>query len=204
MIDQESSVTQKNSLRRILELGDDYEDDEDDEDEVDLGKVKGPNLIKSIGVFFAIAAIITLIILLILCFRACAMTQYSCFRFYMRLKNLVFYNLFIRFALQSFLKFLIAALTTITVIDWSTDGVSQGVPAIIIMVILLALPFTFVFVMKKNYVHLQWPSRKERIGSIYMGMNTEKVSALAYSIVFFIRRVLFAFLTFSLASYPHL
>ena len=39
---------------------------------------------------------------------------------------------------------------------------------------------------------------------MYLNMNHEKVSALAYSGIFFLRRAVFVFLTFGLSKYPHL
>ena len=81
-------------------LSDETDEDFDEEDvEEEIKPFRGPNLIKSIGVFFAIAALIFLIILLLMCVRACAATNYSCFKCYMVIKTKVFYNLFIRFAL---------------------------------------------------------------------------------------------------------
>lgn len=205
---QQSKVSESNrrlSRRDLAANAGDEEEEDGYGEEADFTKLKGPNLIKSIGVFFAVAALILLIIALILCFRACSMTKYQCFKCYMTIKNKVFYNLFIRFALQSFLKFLIAALTTLTAVDMSQkDGLEQGLPAVLILALLLSLPFTFVCVLKKNFGSLQYPSKRERIGSIYMGLRTDKISALAYSIVFFIRRLLFAFLTFAIFNYPHL
>mgnify|MGYP006922984482 CR=1 FL=1 len=45
---------------------------------------------------------------------------------------------------------------------------------------------------------------KDRIGSLYLNMVTSKGIALAYSIIFLLRRCIFVFITFSLSKYAHL
>jgi len=121
----------------------------------------------------------------------------------MTIKNKIFYNAFIRFSLQSFLKFMIAACTTLSLLDWAS-GLQQGVISILMIVVLLLLPCLYVAVMYKQFVHLDLPSVKARIGSLYLNMNPEKVTSLAYSIFFLLRRSFFVFLTYALTSYPHL
>ena len=76
-------------------------------------------MIKAVGAFVALAIMIIIVVILLICFRLCSATKYSCFSCYMKIKNKIFYNLFIRFALQGFLKFCIAACTTLSLIDWS-------------------------------------------------------------------------------------
>ena len=58
--------------------------------------------------------------------------------------------------------------------------------------------------MWKNFEKLQYTSCKERIGTLYMGMNAKRTTALAYSIIFLIRRFIFALLTFTMTSLPHM
>ena len=58
--------------------------------------------------------------------------------------------------------------------------------------------------MYRNRVHLDMPSKKQKIGTLYMNMDTEKISALCYFIVFLVRRILFVTITFALINQPHL
>lgn len=66
-------------------------------------------MIKAIGIFIAIAALIMVFVLLLFCMYACAGAKYSIYSCYMRLKNKIVYNVFIRFSFQSYLKMLIGS-----------------------------------------------------------------------------------------------
>ena len=123
----------------------------------------------------------------------------------MQINDMIHYNLFIRFLLQSALKFQIATATTIAVVVWTkTASIAQGIVAIIFLTMLTALPFIFGGVLWKNYENLNVLSVKQRIGSMYLGIRVVKLSiyALAYSLMFLIRRSFFVALTFGLKRFP--
>ena len=61
--------------------------------------IKGPNIVKQIGVFAGIFLLMLIFVGLLFCFRCCAMTNYSVFKFYMTIKGKLFYNVFIRYTL---------------------------------------------------------------------------------------------------------
>ena len=123
----------------------------------------------------------------------------------MTIKTKIFWNTFIRFSLQSFLKIMMGACLTLSLLHWTDRGeVQQGVTSIVIIVTLVLLPFIYVYVIYRKFDDLWMPSVRDRVGTIYSNMNTEKVSALAYSMVFMGRRSLFVLLTFTLAQHPHL
>ena len=69
--------------------------------------------------------------------------------------------------------------------------------------IFVLLPLFYAYVMYRNRVHLALPSKRQKIGTLYMNMDTDKISALSYSIVFLVRRILFVTITFALVDYPH-
>ena len=73
-----------------------------------------------------------------------------------------------------------------------------------LVIILAMLPFLYTYVMYKNSIHLEMMTKRERIGSLYVNMDANKVSALAYVIIFLIRRCFFSFVTFALTKYAHL
>ena len=118
LMSKSEDLSLKDESRRRLS---DLEDDVDDEEDVENSRMfQGPNIIKSLGVFLVLFVFIILLLFLLFCFRWCSSTKYSCFKCYMTVKNKIFYNLFLRFGLQSFLKFLIAAGSTLLLIDWQS------------------------------------------------------------------------------------
>ena len=167
--------------------------------------IKGPNLVKQLGVYFGLFCLILLLIGLLACFRMCAMTKYSVYRCYMTIKTKIFWNALIRFSLQSFLKIMMGTCLTLSLLHWVNRGeVMQGVTSILMIVVLVLLPFLYAYVMYRKFDDLWLPSVRDRVGTIYNNMNPEKVSALAYAIVFLGRKSLFVLLTFTLSLYPHL
>ena len=167
--------------------------------------IKGPNLVKQLGAFLGLFCLILLLICFLACFRMCAMTKYSVYRCYMTIKTKIFWNVLIRFSLQSFLKIMMGACLTLSLLEWADSGeVQQGIVSIVVIVAFALLPIIYVYMMYRKFDDLWMPSVKDRIGTIYSNMNTEKVWALAYTVVFLARRSLFVLLTFTLALYPNL
>ena len=99
-----------------------------------LKKLGTQNLVRNLGVMFVIAAVILLLLVLLRLIR-CIIHRYPLIhKIYTAIHQRVFYNLFIRYILQSALKVQIAVCTTIELADWSkTSGKAQGTLAIILI-----------------------------------------------------------------------
>ena len=95
------------------------------DDDEEPKSIKGPNLIKQLGAFFGLFCLILLLIGILACFRICAMTKYSVYRCYMTIKTKIFWNTLIRFSLQSFLKLMMGACLTLSLLEWADSGEVQ-------------------------------------------------------------------------------
>ena len=84
----------------------------------------GPNLVKQIGAFIAIAVLILILAGIIQCVRLCAGRNYRCFKCFIGMKSKIYYNALIRYNLTSFLKISIATCTTLTMIDFGSADIS--------------------------------------------------------------------------------
>jgi hypothetical protein len=62
----------------------------------------------------------------------------------------------------------------------------------------VVIPVVFAVVLFRRRKDLWRPSVKAEIGSMYLGLNTDKLSALAYTIVFMVRRSFFVVIMFFL------
>ena len=71
------------------------------------------------GIMFLIALCITVFLLLLRLLKFIALKDYRYYRVYMTLYEAIFYNLFIRYIIQSTLKLQVAAVTTLTLVNWS-------------------------------------------------------------------------------------
>ena len=114
---EEDAERTAETRRRILS-----DSDEAEIEKVDPKKIfAGPNLVKQIGAFIAIAVVILILVVLLSCLRICAGKKYGCFKFYMNMRSKIFYNALIRYNMTSFLKMFIATCTTLTLINFDED-----------------------------------------------------------------------------------
>lgn len=66
----------------------------------------------------------------------------------------------------------------------------------------MAIPVFFIIVLAKNRENLSTLSMRDKIGTIYPGIDTENTFALSYTIVFLFRRSLFCMFTFAMFEIP--
>lgn len=149
-------------------------------------------LLISIGVLFFI--------------QICVLSKYSHYKLYMSIKQRIFYNAFIRYILQSYLKLEIATSTALFYAQWdkSLKYYIIGVTSLVGVVLLVLMPVLFYYILYKQKDKLQVHSVKSKIGSLYLGMRTDKYSQLFYLVVFLLRRSLFVGLTWFLYDFPSL
>ena len=121
----------------------------------------------------------------------------------MRIRQRIFWNTFIRYALQSELKLLISACSVLALERSKVipDRMNMIFPSIMLLA-LLSCPFIFYRAMMKNRDNLDVPSVKARIGTLYLGLRADREYVISYSLVFILRRVVFVLITFALFDYP--
>ena len=145
--------------------------------------------------------------LLLLCVKRSARAQ----RIYTALSKKLFYNTFMRFVLQSSLKLQIAACTVIFYAQMLTSGetlqasetqASSLVPSATILCILNACPVIFFLAVYRNRDNLNKQVIKDKIGTLYVGLNPLKPLVWSSCLLFLLRRTFFVFLTFYLFSQP--
>jgi hypothetical protein len=84
-------------------------------------------------------------------------------------------------------------------LNWRGGGrITQKLVALVGLIALTSLPIFFGIILKRKKADLWRPSVKAQIGSLYLGINTQSMWALSYTIVFMLRRTLFVALMFGL------
>ena len=71
-----------------------------------------------------------------------------------------------------------------------------------LFVVTIVIPVLFGVLLHRNRKNLWRPSMKARIGSLYLGINTERFLPLTYAIVFLVRRSLFVLVMFTMPNQP--
>jgi len=92
----------------------------------------------------------------------------------MLIKQRIFWNVFIRSNLQSYLKMSFTTAASLQLMKWDHFGqIASSLLAILSGIILLVLPVVYLVELRRNRDSLFIPSVKRRIGSLYAGMNDE-------------------------------
>ena len=106
---------------------------------------------------FVIALGILIFLLFFRLLKCIALTDYKYYKIYMTVYETMFYNLFIRYILQSTLKIQVAACITLTMISWSSaSGIVQGVISILLLGLLVCAPILFGIILYKNIEDLSY------------------------------------------------
>ena len=155
------------------------------------------------GIMFLVAVIILIFVLVLFLSKNCVYRDYRLYKAYMTIRQRIFWNAFIRYALQSELKLLISA-CSVVMLEASKDlpDIMNMVFPIMMLFFLLLCPLLFLRVMMKYRKELGKPSVKDRIGTLYLGLRPERDYVVSYSMVFILRRIIFVIITFALFNYP--
>ena len=123
---------------------------------------------RNMGIMFVIAFCIVLFLLLFRLLKCIALSDYRYYRIYMTIHDAMFYNLFIRYVIQSTLKIQVAAVTTLTVASWSSiSGIIQGLLSLLLLASLGIAPVVFGVILYKNVEDLSYRQLEKKIGSMY-------------------------------------
>ena len=155
----------------------------------------------------AAALVIVGVVILLIIAKCIASRRRSLRRVYAKVHDKVFYNMFIRYILNSSLKLQFASVLTLMLLEdfESTQNLGQGIASTLLLTILAIFPFVFAVILWKNYKHLSDEAVRKKFGSLYIGAYLDnKVYPLTYSIIFLIRRSLFSLLTALAFEYPSL
>jgi len=172
---------------------------------IDETGARSMNILENMESMLVVALVLLVIFLGIAVFSLFKRYNDSVFQVYTQTKNRIFWNVLIRTSLQSYLKMAFTTVTSLQLMRWSHFGqVVTSLLAIISGIILVVLPVLYLLVLRRNREQLFMPSVSSRIGALYLGLREKQTSAQAFAIVYLIRRIFFVFLTFTLASTPHL
>ena len=161
------------------------------------------NILNGLGLMLIIAIAIGVLIAALFVASYFATTSYKTYKSFRQLSELIFYNTFLRYMIQSVLKIGLASATTLSTIEWKNMTISKVISVIISCSLLFVLgtsPLLFSLVLKLNFERLARPSVKRAIGTIYLSIKDRDKFSLAYSPIFMLRRLLFIALTFGMSD----
>jgi len=163
------------------------------------------NFLENLDSLLLFALAIFVVILFVALFSCFKYINYKVFRTYMLIRNAIFWNVFIRYSLQSYTKMCFATVISLELIKWgSAKLVISNLMAIGTAVALLVLPVIYAYVLHKKKPDLIKYTVRSRIGSLYSGKKEEETAGQVFVLIYLARRLWFTFLTFALASQPHI
>ena len=111
------------------------------------------------------------------------------------LKDRLFWNTFIRTSLHSYIKAAFIYFTMMTLLDWSTIfDAAKSLLSITVVLILITLPVFYASVLYRNQEVLKFARINRMIGSLYLDLRHWKMTQLAYTVIFLLRRLIFVIL----------
>ncbi len=165
------------------------------------------NIVSNMGIMLVIA-IGLLMVIVALGLASCFVNKnYKFYKKYQDIKGVLYYNVFIRYLLQSCLKLGIAAGTTLTTTKYSgvtPTKIGTICTSTLILGVILISPLLFGLILKLNFVNLKLPSLKSKFGTLYLSIKDNNKWALTYSSIFMFRRIIFLGLTFGLSTFASL
>ena len=166
---------------------------------------EGFNVLENMGVMVLILLIMLVVVAVVVFLIKTCKKGSCCHRNADKLKKKLFWNSFLRYVLQSYLKTSLATLGAVALISFKSNGVSANdIVTILLVIVLGSMPIIFSCVVERNKVALPRRTMKAKIGSLYLGIRTTSWYQRAYSTVFLLRRMWYAVLTVWMAKQPNL
>ena len=155
------------------------------------------------GIMLLILCFILVLVFFVLVTKSCMYKDYRWYRRYMKLRQKLFWNVFIRYILQSILKLWISA-GSVLMLEHQSNNLNRYnvIFPTILAIGLMICPIVFWRMIKSNSQNLWKPSVIAKIGTLYLGLDPYKPYVFSYSLVFILRRLAFVVLTFGLFNYP--
>ena len=145
--------------------------------DVDLASIGQDNYIESTGNLLIIGLALGLVTVMVLILTLLCKKSAQFHKVLDFIKMKLFWNSFIRYSLQSYLKLAFANL--------------------IVAQVMLVLPVVYTLVLLKNRVNLKESRVIQRIGSLTLGIRNYNIAQTLYSVVFLLRRVVFVAIVLS-------
>ena len=180
-------------------------------------RLGNPDPVKNLGTTFllltGVFVVLIIIVVVIICIarrtRLSDKNKERCDK----LKGKIFYNALIRYTLLNALKLNLMAMLALNSNDEDADFMKKLGP-ILLLIILVQLPFIYVWCLGKRQSELDQPMVANSIGNLYQGLNLkqleekdeEKKSKCVwhYIFVFLVRRQLFIVLTVFVFDHPNM
>lgn len=114
--------------------------------------------------------------------------------FYLKLKNVVFWNLLIMLVMESYLEMHLSSTINIVNLLFSSNSGDwlAAVTSILVAIILNVFPFALFYFLHRNFSRVSEESFKARFSAAYEGLNTEDKAFLFQPLFFLLRRMLFS------------
>ena len=115
------------------------------------------------------------------------------------------WNSVIRYVLQAYLKISITCMLAIFLIDFKNSKATiNAIVCILLLTFISIIPFIFMRILYKKRKTLHKSRVRKKLGSLYLGIKTKNSIEYSYSMVFLIRRMIYAILTATCLNNPNI
>lgn len=151
--------------------------------------IKDTSIMKSLGIFFVGVAIIVIAILIyVLCKKFPAKCGSVCNKIKTMIQKKLFYSGPLRYVIVSYLKLQNQFFNMLVIAMLSGAAFYLTIAYGFLVVLLMVWPLWTLYFMIGNRKKLGKPKHLKKFGSLYAGIKTKSLKALAYNAVFAVRR----------------
>jgi len=155
------------------------------------------NFIWNLGTLYYLFPMFVLVLVVLILLRmlgACGLQRPQ--KWYMQLRDSLFWNFLLQTTMESYLEMHLSSTVNLTSLVWSSNSGDwlAAVTAILTAIVLNLLPFVLVAYLYYNFARLPDEQFKKRFGVTYTGLKTDQKSSLLRPFLFLLRRMLFSLL----------
>ena len=198
--------TQSAKNSRNLSEKDNEKEEQQSFAEPSVSRLGSNDLLENSGVMILAAVAMIILIAALLVVRVVMKNSPRARAIVSKINQKIFFNALIRFLLQSNLKMQIAAAAVLALSygDIQAEEKSGSQSAKITLAFYNLVPLGFALAIYALKSRLEEEKIEKRIGSLYVGLQTQKVWSHINPVVFMWRRSLFVVIAFCLLDYPGL
>ena len=117
----------------------------------------------------------------------------KCEKIIARVNKTMFFNTYLRIGMETYLELAVVVLLRFRHLLFSTySEIIHSSIAIILMLIVVALPVFILIFTQLKFAELESPKLKSMCGDLYLGIKTKERTAILYPFKFLLRRILYA------------
>jgi len=155
------------------------------------------NFIQNLGSIYYFFPLVAIWLLLLVLLKLLALSGFSGpQKWYLWLKNKLFWNFLLRLLIESYLELHLSSTINAANLYWSSNSGDwlASLTTLPVAFVVNAFPIWLFMFLRRNHERLSEEEFKARFGATYEGLVTESKTFIGHPLIFILRRMLFSFM----------